>query len=241
MSRLKLAGVFAVVLGGAVAGCANPADDKAVAEVSDAKEIPAETVVATEEGAEAAPVAAGEKVAINGAESTIGFVGSKIVGGSHDGGFKTFTGEFTLDRDATAVVAVESTIDMNSTWSDNEKLTGHLKNADFFEVETYPEAKFVSTEIKPSTAEGATHEVTGNLTLHGVTKSITFPAKVVLADEEVTFDSEFVLKRGDFKIVYGNVGDNAIRDEVVIKLALKGTRGESVPAPEPAAEEKPAG
>ena len=218
-----------------IVGCSNPAADKPQATVSEAKEIaPASTTEPSAEGGEA--VAAAERVVFNGEGSQIGFVGSKIVGGSHDGGFKSFVGSFTLDPSTGVVTAVEATIDMNSTWSDNEKLTAHLKNKDFFEVKTYPEAKFVSFEIKATEDSGATHEVTGNFTLHGVTKSITFPATIETSAEGVTLSSEFVLKRGDFNIVYGNVGDNAIRDAVVIKLALKGMR-----SPSASAEARPAG
>lgn len=227
--------ITALCLVGVVTGCSNPAADKPVAAVTEAAEISEAAPAGDQEGdAPGNPETEGIVVPFSGETSTIGFVGSKIIGGSHDGGFKTFAGSFTIDPANKTVSGVDAKIDMNSTWSDNEKLTSHLKNKDFFEVETYPEARFISTAVKPSATEGATHEVTGNFTLHGVTKSITFPATIAVTDEAVTLDSQFVIKRGDFQIVYGNVGDNAIRDEVVIKLALKGIReGESETEPKP--------
>lgn len=218
---------------GLIAGCDNPAADKPVAEVGEA--VP--TVGGDAAIADALPTPSadapperspidGDRVTFNDDTSKIGFVGSKLAGGGHDGGFNAFEGAFVIDPAAKQLKAVEVEIDMKSTWSDNEKLTSHLLNKDFFEVETYPDARFVSTEIKPAadTSKGATHDVTGNLTLHGVTKSITFPATIAVADGKVNLDSEFVLKRGDFNIVYGNAGDNVIRDEVVLKLAIEGRK-----------------
>lgn len=109
-------------------------------------------------------------------------------------------------------------IDMESTWSDNGKLTGHLKNADFFDVPTFPTSSFALTSIEES-ADG--HNITGDLTLHGVTKSISFAAKVGVSDSQVTLSAEFFIKRYDFDIVYKGKVDDLIRDEVVIKLDVK--------------------
>lgn len=112
---------------------------------------------------------------------------------------------------------VEVDIDATTIWADNEKLTNHLKSADFFDVETYPEASFRSTGIT-RTADG--YEVTGNLTLHGVTKGISFPATLTKTLETVTAEAEFVIKRFDFGIAYKGKADDLIRDEVVIRLAI---------------------
>lgn len=218
-------GWSALVVAGSLwmAGCSNPAANVTEATVSDAEpeRAPSESE-------------SGETVRFDGETSKIDFVGSKVALGSHDGGFQEFEGEFLLGSDGSEVQAVNVTIDMDSTWSDNNKLTGHLKNEDFFEVETYPTSEFSSTSIKPAEENrtdddqkmaDATHEVTGNLTLHGVTKSITFPAKIEVNGEKVHLASEFSLKRGDFDIVYGSgVGENAIRNEVVIKLDIDAPR-----------------
>ena len=103
--------------------------------------------------------------------SSIEFTGSKVTG-KHDGGFEEFAGSIELvDEDPTASrVTIE--IDTASLWADDDRLTKHLKSPDFFEVETYPRATFESTSIK-RTEEG--YVVTGNLDLHGVTKSVSFP------------------------------------------------------------------
>ena len=66
--------------------------------------------------------------------------------------------------------------------------------------------------------------MTGNLTLHGVTKSIQFPAKIAVAPEAATLDSEFFINRKDFGINYPGMTNDLIRDEVVIRLAVRAPR-----------------
>lgn len=220
-----------------VAGCSNPASDVTAAKVGDAQPVPTDsdtlaggdtgTALADPDAAAPAPSPSGEVATFDGESSKIDFVGSKLVGGSHDGGFKTFDGRFVLTPEGDSLKSVNVAIDMNSTWSDDEKLTGHLKNEDFFEVETYPDAEFVSTAITPDTSAGGTHEITGNLTLHGVTKSITIPATVAITDEAVSLDSEFKIDRTLWDIVYGaesDVRDRIINKDVVIRLDVDATR-----------------
>jgi polyisoprenoid-binding protein YceI len=216
----------------AATGCANPADDKPAAEVGAVKPAataPAESTAtatasptATATAAAPAPEGAGA-LPIDAAASTIGFVGSKVTG-SHEGGFKSFRGAMVLDAEGKAVTNVSAEIDMDSTWSDNERLTGHLKNQDFFDVPKFPKSSFVSTAIEPGAnlPAGATHTITGDLTLHGVTRPISFPARLAVAGPDgATLDSEFSIKRKDFGIEYAGKTDDLIRDEVVLKLALK--------------------
>ena len=69
----------------------------------------------------------------------------------------------------------------------------------------------------------ATHTITGNLTLKGITKSITFPAKVNVADNKITADANFNIDRTQWNIVYGNdesLGDKFIRPEVNLQVHL---------------------
>jgi polyisoprenoid-binding protein YceI len=97
------------------------------------------------------------------------------------------------------------------------RLTGHLKSADFFDTEKFPTSTFTVTVIEP--ADGA-HKVTGNLALHGVTNSISFPAKIEVAAASLTVKAEFAINRKDFAINYPGKADDLIRDNVVIKLDL---------------------
>jgi polyisoprenoid-binding protein YceI len=156
--------------------------------------------------------------------SQVEFVGSKVTG-KHDGGFKAFTGTIDLVNNKPEESKVSVDIDTTSIYSDDDKLTGHLKSADFFEVEKFPKANFVSTKITPDAAKGAgNYTVTGDFDLHGQKKSITFPAKITINDSDVLVESEFSINRKDFGIVYAGKTDDLIRDDVVIKLNLKAVK-----------------
>ncbi len=179
-------------------------------------------------GADPQPVAgnasaAGTEYVIR-AGSTIGFVGSKVTG-SHTGGFTNFAGAIRV-ADGKVVGNSEIQIAMSSTWSDSDRLTGHLKSPDFFDVENHPMATFTVTGAEGS---GNQQTVTGNLDLHGVTRSISFPAKVQVADDAVTVAAEFAINRKDFNINYPGKPDDLIRDNVVIKLDIRATPGPARP------------
>ena len=189
----------------ALCACANPADGKPEAKVAEPT------------GSPSAAAAAQGTVFKLGADSKIGFVGSKVTG-SHEGGFNEFEGKIQIvDGDPTQST-VHVVIDTNSLWSDHPKLTEHLKSADFFDVTKYPMAEFSSTSVAP--AEGG-FTITGNLQLHGVEKSISFPAAIEVGESGVSATAEFSIKRFDFGIEYKGRADDLIRDEVVIKLDLK--------------------
>lgn len=205
--------VFICIVAAQLMGCAqNPADNTPSATVK------TPTAVATSTPAPASENAVTQALS---PESTVGFVGSKVTG-SHEGGFKTVTGSATFvpaDQGGPAVEKVEIEMDMTTTFSDDEKLTDHLKSADFFDIEKYPKSTFTSTSL--SKGEGDNWEVTGNLNFHGVEKSITFPATITIADGVLSAKAEFDLNRKDFGIVYPGKPDNLIRDEVVIKFDVK--------------------
>ncbi|MEM1415771.1 MAG: YceI family protein [Myxococcota bacterium] len=215
------------VLGIAIAlvafGCSNPAEEVAAATVEETAEAPAaETPEAEAEAPEAA--AATEELAISAENSKIEFTGSKVTG-SHDGGFREFAGTITLDPAAPTNSVIDVTIQTASLFADDPRLQGHLQSDEFFDVENIPTATFKSTRIADGGAGEATHTITGELTLHGVTKTISFPATVAVSDAQVTATSEFAINRKDFEITYPGMPDDLIRDEVVIRLDLRAPRG----------------
>ncbi len=166
----------------------------------------------------------GTALPLTAENSKVEFTGSKVTG-KHDGGFKVFTGTIDLVNAKPEESSVAVDIDVNSVFVDDEKLAGHLKSADFFDVEKFPKASFKSTKIVPDTAKGAgNYTVTGDFTLHGQTKAITFPAKITVNDAEVAVEAEFSINRKDFGIVYAGKADDLIRDDVVIRLNLKSSR-----------------
>jgi polyisoprenoid-binding protein YceI len=174
MIRIRTVAVFSLAL--AALACADPAADKPRAEVGPAAQAPAE----------AAPPAAAAawKLTLDPANTRVEFVGSKITG-SHTGVFERLTGEITAPGDDPAAAAVRVSIELASVKTDSERLDGHLRSPDFFEVERFPTAVFESTAIAPAEGAGG-FTVTGNLTLHGVTRSISFPARISRADGAVT-------------------------------------------------------
>lgn len=113
------------------------------------------------------------------------------------GGFSKFSGKAEIAGKALKAISLD--IDANSLTTEFDKLTTHLKSPDFFEVRRYPTAKFESTKI---TSGSAGTQITGQLTLHGVTKEITIPAKVEVTDAGLNLKSEFTINRLDFGINY---------------------------------------
>lgn len=190
--------------------CNDPASDTTKATTGEAAKV-----------ASPAP-AQGQKYVITPQNSKIEFVGSKVTG-KHNGSFGDFSGQ--IDYAGTPENSrVNITIKTDSLTTDTPDLTKHLKTADFFDVAKYPEATFVSTAIKPGGQNGATHTVTGNLTLHGVTKAVTFPATINVTPDAATVESSFSINRKDFGINYAGAADNLIRDDVVLTLHIKATK-----------------
>jgi polyisoprenoid-binding protein YceI len=161
-----------------------------------------------------APVLAEEvKYGLTGDNTKIEFTGAKT-GKKHEGGFKTLTGTATVNGNDPTSVKVEVEIDMTSTYTDTEKLTNHLKSPDFFSVKTYPKSKFVSTKVEKA-KDGYT--VTGDLTLNGKTKTISFPAKITAKDGELTVNADFPINRHDWGVSYGK---GMIFDEVALRVKV---------------------
>ncbi len=166
----------------------------------------------------------GTALALTAENSKVEFTGSKVTG-KHDGGFKAFTGTIDLVNAKPEESSVMVDIDMKSVFVDDEKLAGHLKSADFFDVEKFPKANFTSAKIVADPAKGAgNYTVTGDFELHGQKKSISFPAKISVTDTDVAVEAEFSINRKDFGIIYAGKADDLIRDDVVIRLNLKSPR-----------------
>lgn len=193
---------------------------------------PTDAAATTETPAAEPAAATAGALPVNVQNSVIEWVGSNPTG-FHTGTIKLQGGELTVtDGNLTAG---KFTIDMNSLANTDlpaEKkgdLEGHLKNADFFEVEKHPTGTFEITSVQPLTGDpsGATHTVAGNLTLKGIAKPISFPAKLTVAGGKVMADTpEFTINRTDWGIKYnsgliGTVKDKLIDDNVKLKIKLE--------------------
>ncbi|MBX9678122.1 MAG: YceI family protein [Gemmataceae bacterium] len=155
------------------------------------------------------------KYALNGENTKILWSGTKA-NGKHDGGFKTVHGSATLSEVAGLKIDVE--IDTTSLYSDDAKLTGHLKSPDFFAVKDHPKARFVSTKIDKTGAN--TYNVQGDLTLLGKTKQVNFPATIT-AGNALQIAASFKIKRADYGMTYG-IGK--IDDDVSIQVSVNASK-----------------
>jgi polyisoprenoid-binding protein YceI len=153
-----------------------------------------------------------ETVALTGDNTKITWTGTKGAAGKHEGGFKTVTGSATVTGDALTAVKVE--IETDSLFSDDPKLTGHLKSPDFFNVKTNPKAKFESTKVEKGDKGYTIH---GNLTLNGKTKEVAIPAEVTASGGAVKISGAVTIDKRDFGMTYGG---GKIDDPVAIKVVV---------------------
>lgn len=162
----------------------------------------------------AAPATAAEtKYALTGENTKVTFVGTKP-DGKHEGGFGKLSGAATVADGDLTKLKMEVDIDCDSLYSDDPKLTAHLKSPDFFGVKDNPKATFKSTKVE-KTDKGYT--VTGDLTMLGKTKAVTFPATVTTAGDTLTLTAEFKIDRTQWGMTYGK---GKIADEVALKVAV---------------------
>ncbi len=162
-------------------------------------------------------------LAVDTKESKIHWLAKKVTG-QHEGFISISNGSLSVDKGK--VVGGSFTIDMKSiVCTDitneeyNKKFISHITTGDFFEVEKFPTTTFKITKVAGS-------NITGDLTLHGVTKTITFPAKISVAGGKVTATASIPVDRTEFGVKYGSkkffesIGDKAIDDVFTLDVTL---------------------
>ena len=144
------------------------------------------------------PVPVQPVVFLTPANSRISFVGIHVGEDPKPrlGGFKQFQGYAVVDPNNNVLSSIVFDINVDSVWTQFQKLTGHPKAADFFDTANFPAARFVSTKIR-LTGQGQC-QLTGNLTLHGQTKAISFPAQYRLENGGLILATKFQLDRSQF-------------------------------------------
>lgn len=184
------------------------------------------------------PVAAAATNNVDLQKSNVQWIGTKPTGRHHG---VLLLKEGNIKMDGNNIQGGHFVIDMNSLTafdednSANEKLQGHLKSPDFFDAAKYGTAEFDITNVtagipasdKEVIMKGATHTVTGNLKIKDVTKSITFPAKIEMADGRLVAHAEFNIDRTLWGISYKSdksLGDKVINSEVNITIHLEATK-----------------
>ena len=129
--------------------------------------------------------------------TTIGFMGASLMN-RQPGSFGRFQGQLDLPSDDPADARLSIEINMDSVTTKIPLLTKHLKRPDFFDVEHYPTASFVSSRFEPSAADGSTHMIMGAITIHGVTRNVAVPARFVMSPDHVALDATIDVRQSDF-------------------------------------------
>ncbi len=218
MNKLLLA--ISLISTGLMWSCTNPQGEKA-------KLTEADTIIANTEGA--------DKYEVDATQSMIEWIGYKPTG-QHNGTLNIKSGALYLVDNTP--VGGEFVIDMNSLkvldledpeW--NGKLTGHLRSPDFFDVDKNPEAKFVVTQIVRNKNGGPVYLLTGNLTIKGITRSVTFGADVSREGDAVSGKTpQFTIDRTEYDIKYksnkffADLQNEFINDEFALIISLSGKK-----------------
>lgn len=143
------------------------------------------------------------------------------------GSFNDFDGTVTIDRANPAKSSVEFTIQTASIDTNSENRDKHLRSADFFDVEKFPAITFKSTAVAAKGSEA--FDVTGDLTMHGVTKRVTLPVSFggfakTKRGEKAGFEVETTLNRKDYGIVWNRALDEGgfmLSDDVKVTINLE--------------------
>lgn len=157
-----------------------------------------------------------------------------------EGRFNEYEGKIWLDRSKPADSKVEFTIQSASIDTGNERRDNHLRSADFFEVEKYPTITFKSTKVEPKGKD--LYDVTGELTMHGVTKVLTVPVRHtgflnLGKQEKAGFEVTIPINRKDFGITWNRTADQGgvmLGDDVEITVLVEANKempAEAAPAP----------
>lgn len=186
--------------------------------------------------------------ALDKSHATVAFELSHLGFSTAHGVFRSFDANLILDEARPAASKVDVTIDAASIDTFFARRDEHLKSPDFFNVAQFPTIRFVSTSVVRPTPDAKTARVTGDLTLHGVTKPVTLDVKLNQIGENpinkrptVGFSASGVIKRSDFGIT---AYVPAVGDEV--RLTIDAEFNQPAPpaptqtpaAPPPAARKK---
>lgn len=165
--------------------------------------------------------------------SRVGWMARKI-GGGHNGevpvksGYFTFVGGLITSGEVIIDMAALTNRDVKDE-ADRSKLVNHLKSADFFNVEKFPEAKFTFSSANITEGKG---EITGKLTIKGISKAATLKNAVIARSgkNEAVIGGVLVFDRTEYDIRYGSekffddLGDAVIYDEVTLNIGVRGKR-----------------
>ena len=168
--------------------------------------------------------AAVETYTIDATHSSIGFSLRHFVS-KVPGSFTKFSGTLTIDRAHLENSSVTATVEIASVSTANEKRDEHLRSPDFFDVGKFPSATFVSTAWKKTGDD--TFDITGDLTLKGVTKQIVLKAKLLgfgpgMQGAQLSgWEATVVLNKADFGVNGPAMLGKALGDDVAVTLSVE--------------------
>jgi len=149
------------------------------------------------------------------------------------GSFSGLTGTLKLDETDYTHSTVEASIPVATLNTGDAQRDGHLKSADFFDAEKFPAITFKSSNI--DSTGGADYAVTGDLTIHGVTKSVTFavedvsePSKDPWGNHRIGLSASTKINRKDFGLTWNSAlesGGVLVGEDVTIHLEVQFIKG----------------
>jgi len=168
------------------------------------------------------------------AKSNIHWIGSKPVGSQHTGTIAITKGGLLSDEGKIVggffIMDMKSIQPTDQNDEDNGKLKAHLMSPDFLDAEKFPEGTFEISAVEPLLDaqhlenKDATHTITGNLTLKGIKKIISFPAIIQQTADQIIADAHFNFIRTDWNINYNSdasMKDKFINKEINLKIHLE--------------------
>ncbi len=177
-----------------------------------------------------AHAAGAETYAVDPSHSSVGFSIRHLVGRT-SGHFNKFSGTVTYDSASPQTTTFSGIIQAKSIDTGNERRDNHLRSADFFDVAKYPHIEFDSTSVKKGVEDRL--EVAGTLSLHGLTKPVTFPVEVLgvgvhpMNGKAVAgFAAELTVKRSDYGVDNWTDAAGVLGDEVKITVLIEALGGE---------------
>lgn len=161
------------------------------------------------------------------ADPDLTFTGYGTGGGPQNGTWSAYNVRVVQTGEAVTDLTVDVVVDMASVETGSNMLTRHLKTDDFFDVDTHPEGRFASTAITEN--EDGSFSVTGDLTLRGTTKSVTWTAQISTTEDTITSSAETTFSRWDFGLYPDSAsgpGGDGVGDTVDLRYAVALTRVE---------------
>ena len=169
--------------------------------------------------------------AIDPVNSTVGFTARHLVASKVRGSFTEFNGNVVIG-DSAETSSVSAQVEAKSVTTNNEMRDAHLTSPDFFDLEQYPTWSFVSTSITPKS--GDTFALVGDLTINGVTKSLTWDLEYLGSGPGMApgvtvagFEAHTEIDRRDFNVAFQGTLENGslvVSNKITLTLEIEAAK-----------------